>query len=79
MYRHIDELLEKVDNRFTLTMLAAKRARDINTYLNSLKRGELAQVPGPQLEMATEKPLTIAFAEIAAGKISYEQRDAGIK
>ena len=79
MYQNIDKLNEHVDSRFTLVILASKRAREINKYLNSLKRGELAQVKGPQLEMLGDKPLTIAFKEIVQDKISYTRDVDGIK
>lgn len=79
MYQNIDKLIDKVDSRFTLAILAAKRAREINNYLNGLKRGELVQVRGPQIMMVSEKPLTIAFEEIAEDKITYERTADGIK
>ena len=79
MYPNIDRLLSKVDSRFTLAILAAKRARQINDYLNSIKRHELTEVRGPELSVINEKPLTIAFDEIANGKISYERLEDGIK
>ena len=79
MYPNIDKLLSKVDSRFTLAILAAKRARQINDYLNSIKRHELTEVKGPQLTMIHEKPLTIAFQEIADDKITYERLGDGIK
>jgi len=79
MYQNIDKLLEKVDSRFTLSILAAKRARQINDYLNSIKRHELSDVKGPALDMINEKALTIAFEEIATDKVTYERLAEGIK
>lgn len=79
MYPNIDRLLEKVDSRFTLSILAAKRARQINDYLNSIKRHELSDVKGPALDMINEKALTIAFDEIANDKVTYERLAEGIK
>ena len=37
----IDELLSQVDSKYTLVTLAAKRAREINSYYNQL--GEAAR------------------------------------
>ncbi len=71
MYKNIDKLSDNVKNRFTLVILASKRAREINKYLIGLKKGELTHVKGPRIEMAMEKPLTIAFKEIAEGDITY--------
>lgn len=79
MYPNIDRLLSKVDSRFTLAILAAKRARQITDYMNSVKRHELIEVKGPALELLNEKPLTIAFDEIANDRIGYERLTEGIK
>ena len=79
MYPNMSKLLEKVDSRFTLAILAAKRARQINDYLNSIKRHDLTEIRGPELSVINEKPLSIAFDEIASGKISYERLEDGIK
>ena len=44
----IEELLDKVDSKFTLVTLGAKRAREINAYYHGL--GEvLGQVIPPQV------------------------------
>jgi len=79
MIRNMDALIDKVDSRYTLVILAAKRARDINNYLNGLQRGELTHVRGPQIDMIGEKALTIAFEEIDEDKITYERSAEGIK
>jgi DNA-directed RNA polymerase subunit omega len=73
VHRSIDKMLSKVDSRFTLVILAAKRARQINDYLNSLKRQELTDIPGPQIHQVTQKPLTVAFEEIAEDKLGFER------
>jgi DNA-directed RNA polymerase subunit omega len=64
----IEDLLSKVDSRFTLVSLAAQRARQINAYFNQLGEGMGSSVP-PQVTSAARKPLSIAFEEIAADKI----------
>ncbi len=64
----IEELLSKVDSRFTLVSLGAQRARQINAYFNQLADGMGSSVP-PQVTSAARKPLSIAFEEIAADKI----------
>ena len=35
----IDDLLSQVDSKYTLVTLAAKRAREINSYYNQLGEG----------------------------------------
>ena len=71
----IEELLDKVDSKFTLVALGARRARQINSYYNSLGDG-LGRVVPPQVTSVSGKPLSISFEEIAAGKATYT-RPAG--
>ena len=63
----IEQLLDKVDSKFTLVALSAKRGRQINSYYNQLGEG-LGYVVPPQVTSVSGKSLTIAFEEIAAGK-----------
>ena len=64
----IEELLSKVDSKFTLVTLGSMRARQINSYFNQLGEGLGSAVP-PQVTSLARKPLSIAFEEIAADKI----------
>lgn len=64
----IESLLDKVDSKFTLVALAAKRGRQINSYFNQLGEG-LGSIVPPQVASVARKPLSIAFEEIAAGKV----------
>jgi len=72
MYPRIEGLLSKVDSKFTLVSVSAKRARQINSYFSQLGEGLGAIVP-PQVPSVSRKPLSIALEEIAADKISYER------
>lgn len=65
----IEALLDKVDSKFTLVTLAAKRARQVNSYFSQLGEGLGAIVP-PQVASIARKPLSIALEEIAAGKVT---------
>ena len=64
----IEVLLDKVDSKFTLVTLAAKRGRQVNSYFSQLGEGLGAIVP-PQVASIARKPLSIALEEIAAGKV----------
>ena len=66
----IDLLLGRVDSKYSLVILAAKRAREINAYYSQLGEGRGAEIP-PLVETAghRNKPLTIALEEIAQGKV----------
>jgi len=64
----IEELLGRVDSKFSLVTLAARRARQINSYFNQLGDSLGGMVP-PQVSSVARKPLSIGFEEIAADKI----------
>ena len=68
----IEKLLGQVDSKFTLVTLAAKRARQINSYFNQLGEGLGTLVP-PQVTSTARKPLSIAFEEVAAEKIVFDR------
>jgi DNA-directed RNA polymerase subunit omega len=70
----IEDLLERVDSKFTLVTLAARRARQVNSYFNQLGEG-LGSIVPPQVASTARKPLSISFEEIAADKITYERID----
>jgi len=63
----INKLLEKADSRYTLVMLAAKRARQIAEGANKLTKQE------------SDKPVSVAINEISEDKITYVRTKSGIK
>lgn len=73
MEPRMEELLDKVDSKFTLVTLAAKRAREINDYYNQLGEGILEYV-GPLVEPGLqEKPLSIAMREIHGDLLEHTE------
>lgn len=60
-------LLQKVDSRYTLVVLAAKRDRQL--------------LDGAEVKVSTQttKNVTKALAEVAEERIRYERRKVGIK
>jgi DNA-directed RNA polymerase subunit omega len=64
----IEKLLDRVDSKFSLVTLGARRARQVNSYFNQLGEGLGSLVP-PQVASTARKPLSISFEEIAAEKI----------
>ena len=64
----IEGLLERGGSKFSLVTLAARRARNINSYFNQLGDGLGHMIP-PQVSSTARKPLSIAFEEISVGKI----------
>ena len=73
IYPPIEELLDRVDSKFTLVTLAARRGRQINSYFSQLGEG-LGSIVPPQVASVSRKPLSIALEEIAADKIKYRYR-----
>ena len=68
----IDELLDVVDSKYGLVIMASKRARQINAYYAQLGEGLLEYV-GPLVETRVqEKPLSIALREISEGMLHAE-------
>lgn len=70
----MEGLLDKVDSKFTLVTLAAKRAREINDYYNQLGEG-LGKIVPPQVTSVSRKPLSIALEEVSVDKIKYHRPD----
>ncbi len=71
MQPRIETVLERTDSKFNLVTLAARRARQINSYFNRLGEG-LGTVVPPQVNAISRKPLSISLQEIAEGKILAE-------
>ena len=71
----IDDLLNVVDSKYQLVIMAARRARQINAYYSQLGEGLLEYV-GPLVETRVqEKPLSISLREVRDGLISAEPTD----
>jgi len=72
----IDELLDVVDSKYRLVIMAAKRARQINAYYSQLGEGLLEYV-GPLVETRVqEKPLSIALREVRERLLRVESAEA---
>jgi len=67
----VDDLLEHVDSRYALVIVAAKRARQINNYHHQLGEGTFGDNLPPLVESRSKNYLTMALEEIAEGKITY--------
>jgi len=63
----IVELLEKVDNKYSLVVVTSKRAR------------QLIDGEKPLIEINSTKPLTIAINEVNKVEITFESMKEGIK
>lgn len=63
----LDILVKKVDSKYTLVVLAAKRARELMDGSEAL------------VKTKSSKKVTNALEEIAANQITYERTKTGIK
>ena len=73
IHPRIDELLNQVDSRYALVIVAAKRARQINNYPHQLGEGTFDEfAPPPLIQSRSKNYLTMALEETAEGKIVYE-------
>jgi DNA-directed RNA polymerase subunit omega len=72
MQPRVEDLMDRVDSKFTLVTLAAMRAREINDYYNQLGEG-LGRIVPPQVTSVSRKPLSISLEDIDAGKILFER------
>lgn len=60
----IDQLLDKVDSKYTLVLAAARRARNIQANGEGLKNG-------------SKKPVTMALEEILNDQLEFERTKNG--
>ena len=75
IHPRVDELLENVDSRYALVIVAAKRARQINDYHHQLGEGiGFEAAPPPLVESRSKNYLTMSLEEVSLGKIKYDYR-----
>ena len=70
----IDVLLSTVDSKYTLCILSAKRARQINDMIHGVRDQALLTMPTSEIaKLTSTKPLSLAMEEIANGDVAYER------
>lgn len=72
----VDHLLQHADSHYAAVVLAARRARQITSYYQSLHEGGYGDYAPPMVpvESGNEDALSTALEEVAAGKLKYEYR-----
>lgn len=63
----LDQLVERVDAKYTLVIIAARRARDLQAGMPK------------QVDSRSNKPVTIALEELVAGKLFFERQRNAVK
>jgi DNA-directed RNA polymerase subunit omega len=74
IHPRIDQLLNQVDSRYALVIVAAKRARQINNYHHQLGEGTFDEFAPPLIESRSKNYLTMSLEEISEGKITYDYK-----
>ena len=74
IHPRVDDLLQNVDSRYALVIVAAKRARQINNYHHQLGEGTFDDYAPPMVESRSKNYLTMALEEISEGKIVYDYK-----
>ncbi|GBF32563.1 DNA-directed RNA polymerase omega subunit [Desulfocucumis palustris] len=67
----LDQLMQKVDSRYTLVVVAAKRARQLTEKKENLKE--------ENMDGLVKKPVTEALQEIVSNRVNYRRTKQGIK
>ncbi len=77
----IDQLLDETDNdRYLLCALASKRARNINDIMRGQRERAMQLDSAVEVAKANDnKPLSLAFKEIARGEVSFNSDTIDIK
>jgi DNA-directed RNA polymerase subunit omega len=70
----VDKLMDRTDSHYAAVVIAAKRARQLNSYYRALGEGTYEEHTPPMVETESDNYLTISLEEVAAGKINYEYR-----
>lgn len=68
VFGDLDNLLDKVDSKFSLVNVVTKRAKQLNNGAPALTD-----------RVNPNKPVSTAFNEVAIGKIHYHRTREGIK
>ena len=75
IHPRVDSLLEHTDSHYAAVVVAAKRARQINSYYHNIGEGSFGEYPPPMVDVPGEgNYLSIALEEVAEGKLKYEYR-----
>lgn len=72
----VDSLLANSDSHYAAVLIAAKRARQLNSYYRALGEGSYEEYTPPMVETRSGNYLTIALEEVAAGKIKYDYKSS---
>lgn len=70
----VDNLMDRTDSHYAAVIVAAKRARQLNSYYRALGEGSYEEYTPPMVQTDSGNYLTIALTELADGKLEYRYR-----
>jgi DNA-directed RNA polymerase subunit omega len=74
IHPRVDKLLDRTDSHYASVVVAAKRARQLNSYYRALGEGTYEEYTPPMVDTKSGNYLTISLEELAEGKIEYRYR-----
>jgi len=72
---YIDTYIKEIDNKYTLCIAVAKRARELGSYFSAKRNMERINVVPPLVDINSKDPLEIALHELKAESVSYIRTD----
>jgi DNA-directed RNA polymerase subunit omega len=71
IYPKLDDLHQVVHSKYALVIIAARRARQLNTYHHQLGEGPVEDVAPPMVVSRSKNYLTMSLEEIAQDRIEW--------
>lgn len=69
--QYVDEYSDNIESKYKLCLAIAKRAKELGDYLSAKRNMERVSVIKPLVDIDSQDPLEIAFAEVKAGKVTF--------
>ncbi len=76
---NIDDVLDKVDSKYSLCIALARRSREVGLYLAAKKNMERVNIIPPLAKNESDDPVGIALQELREGKVIVERARDDIK
>ena len=67
----LDDLSRVVPSKYALVIVAARRARQLNTYHHQLGEGVMDDYAPPMVESRSKNYLTMALEEVAQDRLAW--------
>jgi DNA-directed RNA polymerase subunit omega len=68
----LDDLSRVVPSKYALVIIAARRARQLNTYHHQLGEGVVEEYAPPMVESRSKNYLTMALEEVSQDRLAWD-------